>query len=141
METIDQRGGIMATKRIIDLSITTLTEKGQEVFDHFNEQERKARIRKGLSQRELSSKIGRSKTFVSKMEKNEVLPSVTDLLAMTIVLEEPFKYFFPSFAYYKTTEDEPDGEELEFLKALRKIKSKQAKRIAFNTVEQLAEIK
>jgi len=131
----------MATKRIIDLSITTLTERGQEVFDHFNEQERKARQRKGLSQRELSSKIGRSKTFISKMEKKEVLPSVTDLLGMTIVLEEPFKYFFPGFAYYKSTEDEPDGEEMELLKAFRKIKSKPAKRIAVNTIEQLAEIK
>jgi hypothetical protein len=75
------------------------------------------------------------------MENKEVLPSVTDLLAMTIVLEEPFKYFFPGFAYYKSTEDEPDGEEIELIEAFRKIKSKQAKRIAFNTIEQLAEIK
>ena len=131
----------MANRSLFTSRTDTLNEKGEEIFQFFIKQEKKARDEKDLSQRDMSFLVNRSQGFISKMEKGEVLPSLTDLLAMTLILEKPFKYFIPSFAYYKSKEGETDGEEWELLQAFRKIKSEDAKRIAINTIEQLAEMK
>lgn len=125
----------------IQIRIERFNEQGQQIADYIRTQAKKAREEKGLSQRELSFKVNRSKGFISKMESGDVVPSVTDLLAMAIILEKPLKYFVPAFAYFAGPEDKTNGREWELLSNFREIGSEELQELAIKQVRQLAEIK
>lgn len=128
-------------KRRLTLRLETYNEQGEKIIEHIRQQARKAREEKQISQRELSLTVNRSKSFISKMEAGDLVPSVTDLLAMSLTLKKPLKYFLPGFAYYKPTDDELDGDEWELVRAYRKIKNDEAKKLAIKSVEGLSQIK
>jgi transcriptional regulator with XRE-family HTH domain len=132
---------IKPDKTLFSIRGEKFNEQGIQILEHIKEQAKKAREETELSQRELSNKVNRSKSFISKMEKGDVVPSVTDLLAMSIILEKPLKYFIPDFAYYKDAGEEVNGEEWELLKAFRRIHGKEVKRIAIRTIGELGQIK
>jgi transcriptional regulator with XRE-family HTH domain len=57
---------------------------------------RQAREEKGLSQRELASKIYRRQAALSEMENGLMQPDAETLLLLSYHLKKPIDYFYPS---------------------------------------------
>lgn len=122
----------------IELSARRVNEEGEKILDHIREQIRKARLEQNYSTRALSEEVNHSTSFISKVEQGHLQPGILDLVALTVILKRPLKYFVPT--YYKDSEGELTGEEWELIQHFRRIKNKETRKIAINTMQQLAEI-
>lgn len=128
----------LKTNTRIELTYRKVTSEGEAILAHIREQIKKARQQQNLSTRELSQKVNHSTSFISKVEQGTLQPGILDLLALTVILQKPLKYFVPT--YYKEKDEDLTGEEWELIRHFRKIKNDDTRRIAVNTMQQLAEI-
>lgn len=55
---------------------------------------KKIRVERGLTQKELASKVGIDFTYIGKIERGEQLPSLTVLIRISNALSEPLLLFF-----------------------------------------------
>lgn len=125
-------------KTRIQVRVETVNEEGEKILAHIRDQIRRARLEKDFSTRWLSQQVNRSSSFLSKVEAGNAEPSILDLVALTVTLQKPLKYFVPT--YYKERDEELTGEEWELVQHFRRIKSRETRKIAINTMQQLAEI-
>jgi transcriptional regulator with XRE-family HTH domain len=97
---------------------------------------KQAREEKGLSQRELSEALDRSKAYISQIEGGRLDTPVIDLLGMAFLFEKPLKYFLP----IEEQKGEPVGEELELLDHFRRIPDDAIRETAVKQVAELAKL-
>ena len=79
---------------------TRISRKGrttshQALYDRFLEKLISAREETGLTQREVSARMGRAHSFLSKCETGERSVDVIDLLQLANLYRKSIQYFFP----------------------------------------------
>ncbi|MFC5862176.1 helix-turn-helix domain-containing protein [Acidicapsa dinghuensis] len=72
------------------------TAKFQGAYDTLLERLIAAREKKGLTQHQVSSMMGRSPNFMTKCESGQRTIDVTELLELAQIYSKPVSYFFPS---------------------------------------------
>jgi transcriptional regulator with XRE-family HTH domain len=68
---------------------------GEELDEELAKAIREERKKAGLSTRELSRRIGRSPTYIHKIETNQIELSTPELGKIAQALNKPTQYFFP----------------------------------------------
>jgi transcriptional regulator with XRE-family HTH domain len=123
----------------IELTVRNVNDEGEKILKHIREKIKEAREEKDYSTRSLSQMVARSTSFISKVEQGKLEPGILELIALTVILQKPLKYFVPT--YFREREKELSGEEWEMIQQFRRIKNRETRQITIRTIGQLAEIK
>jgi transcriptional regulator with XRE-family HTH domain len=131
----------MPRKTLVNLSVKRFNDEGTKLLDFIRERIKTARTEAGISQRKLSQKVFRSNSYITRIENGDIEPGFTEIIAISMTLDKPLKYFLPA-QYTRDKDDQVrGGHEYDLVNHFRRITNEDIQRIGVKTVQDLAELK
>lgn len=85
----------MSGKIRAQANLTLTNEEGEAVIDYVRGQIKKARIAADFSQRQLSIRLHKAESYISKVESGSVVPGLLEMIEISEILKTPLRDFLP----------------------------------------------
>ncbi len=121
-----------------------LASAEKRVRNEVGEQIRRARVERDMSQAELADLLNRRQAYISDIENGKTEPNVTFLVQLSMVLDKPIQFFFPSEwpsgGQHTLKDDELTPEESELIHRLRQLEEGFSYHLALRILLTMAEV-
>jgi len=101
---------------------------------------RQAREAKGYSQEELAELVYKRRPTISEMENGKMYPDIVTMLLLSVYLEKPLSYFFPSMLGHLRENSDLNDEETELVYHFRRIQQPEQRHLALAQLRAIADI-